>query len=156
MGGLLIKQALINAHNNPKYTPIKDATIGLAFFATPHNGGDWKLVSLGKMASQIAIAAGFQKGDNVLETLTEGSIFSDILQEHWRHQLLKYDIISFWGALDNVSSSGNVLPPVLIRQIGRSNGERATGTTWGSRECGEAERGSQTGVQVWRLSDRSR
>lgn len=26
MCGLLIKQALINAHNNPKYTPIKDAT----------------------------------------------------------------------------------------------------------------------------------
>lgn len=114
MGGLLIKQALINAHNNPKYTPIKDATTGLAFFATPHNGGDWKLVGLGKMASQIAIAAGFQKGDDVLETLTEGSIFSEILQEHWRHQLLKYDIISFWGALDNVSSSGNVLPSVLI------------------------------------------
>jgi hypothetical protein len=42
MGGLLIKQALINAH-----TPIKDATTGLAFSATPHNGGDWMLVSLG-------------------------------------------------------------------------------------------------------------
>jgi hypothetical protein len=25
------------------------------------------------------------------------------MQEHWRHQLFKYDIISFWGALDNVS-----------------------------------------------------
>ena len=33
MGGLLIKQALINAHNNPKYTSIKDATTRLAFFA---------------------------------------------------------------------------------------------------------------------------
>jgi triacylglycerol esterase/lipase EstA (alpha/beta hydrolase family) len=40
MGGLLIKQALITAHNNPKYTSIKDATTGLAFFATSHNGGD--------------------------------------------------------------------------------------------------------------------
>jgi triacylglycerol esterase/lipase EstA (alpha/beta hydrolase family) len=40
MGGLLIKQALISAHNNPDYTPIKDATTGLAFFATPHHGGD--------------------------------------------------------------------------------------------------------------------
>ena len=47
MGGLLIKQALINAHNNPKYTPIKVATTGLAFFATPHHGGDVLLVSLG-------------------------------------------------------------------------------------------------------------
>ena len=39
MGGLLIKQALIDAHNNPKYTLIRDATTGLAFFVTPHNGG---------------------------------------------------------------------------------------------------------------------
>ena len=68
MGGLLIKQALINAHNNPKYTPIKDATTGLAFFATPHHGGDWKFVSLGSVAATIATTVGFQKGDDVLET----------------------------------------------------------------------------------------
>jgi hypothetical protein len=45
IGGLLIKQALVNAHNNRKFTPIKDATKGLAFFATPHNGMNWKLKS---------------------------------------------------------------------------------------------------------------
>jgi triacylglycerol esterase/lipase EstA (alpha/beta hydrolase family) len=103
MGGLLIKQALINAHSNPKYTPIKDATTGLAFFATPHNGGDWMLASLGGVTANIALVVGFREGDNVLETLKKGSIFSDIIQEHWRHQLLKYDIISFWGGLDSVS-----------------------------------------------------
>jgi triacylglycerol esterase/lipase EstA (alpha/beta hydrolase family) len=103
MGGLLIKQALINAHNNPKYTPIKDATKGLAFFATPHAGGDKTLVSLGGVVTKIATAVGFQKGDDLLETLKRGSIFSDIVQEHWKHQLLKYNIISFWGAFDKVS-----------------------------------------------------
>jgi pimeloyl-ACP methyl ester carboxylesterase len=103
MGGLLIKQALINAHNNPKYTPIKDATTGLAFFATPHRGVDSILASLGSVMAKIAIAVGFQKGDDVLETIKNGSIFSDIMQEHWRQQLLKYNIISFWGARDYVS-----------------------------------------------------
>jgi len=114
MGGLLIKQALINAHDNPKYTPIKDATTGLAFFATPHMGGDWKLVSLGGIAAKIATAAGFQKGDNVLETLDKGSIFSDIMRESFRHQLLKYDIISFWGSLDNVSDIGKRCVSMVI------------------------------------------
>lgn len=103
MGGLLIKQALINAHNNPKYTPIKDATTGLAFFATPHHGGDGMVVSLGGVVAKIATTVGFQKGDDVLETLKKGSIFSNIIQELWRNQLLKYDIVSFWGALDSVS-----------------------------------------------------
>lgn len=102
LGGLLIKQALINAHNNPKYTPIKEATTGLAFFATPHNGGDWKLLSLGYVAAKIAVATGIQQGDDILETLKKGSIFSDIMQEQFRQQLMKYDIISFWGAWDNV------------------------------------------------------
>lgn len=103
LGGLLVKQALINAHNNSKYTPIKNATTGLAFFATPHNGGDWKLISLGAVVAKIATATGFQQGDDVLETLKKGSIFSDIMQDLWKEQLLRYDIISFWGAQDNVS-----------------------------------------------------
>lgn len=105
MGGLLIKQALINAHNNENYGSIKDATKGLMFFATPHNGGDWKLVSLGGMAAKIATSIGFQNGEDVLETLKTGSLFSEIMQEQWRHRLLEYNIVSFWGALDNVSNT---------------------------------------------------
>ncbi|KAI1774882.1 TPR-like protein [Hypoxylon cercidicola] len=102
MGGLLIKQALINAHINPKYTTIKDAASGLAFFGTPHKGGDGMLVSLGGLAVQIARATGFQKSDNIMKVLESGNMFSDIMDEHWRHQLLAYDIVSFWGALDSV------------------------------------------------------
>src|SRR5436305_11016561 len=61
--------------------------------------------------------SGFQKGDDVLETLKDGSIFTDILHEHWRHQLLKYDIVSFWGAMDNVSTIGHALPLLGVRLV---------------------------------------
>jgi len=104
LGGLLIKQTLINAHNNPKYTHIRDAVKGLVFFGTPHNGGNKTLLKIGGVVAKIANDLGFQKGDDVLETLKEGSIFTDIMREHWRHQLLRYDIISFWGTLDAVST----------------------------------------------------
>jgi triacylglycerol esterase/lipase EstA (alpha/beta hydrolase family) len=115
MGGLLIKQALINAHNNPMYASIKDATKGLAFFATPHNGGDQTLVSLGGVASKIATTIGFKKGGDVVETLKKGSIFSEILQDLWRQQLLHYDIVSFWGAFDKVTlKSDETFTYVLI------------------------------------------
>lgn len=124
MGGLLIKQALINAHNNPKYTAIKDATSGLAFFATPHNGGDSRLVSLGEVAAKIARHTGFQKGDDVLETLKRGSIFLETMQEHWRHQLLKYDILSFWGAKDNVRGPWCGLGVLLTLATDRDYGKR--------------------------------
>jgi hypothetical protein len=82
MGGLLIKQALVNAHRNSDYTPIKNATAGLAFLTAPHHGGDWKLVSLGGVAAKIATGLGFHKGDDAVETLKNGRIFSDIMQEH--------------------------------------------------------------------------
>lgn len=108
MGGLLIKQALINAHNNPKYKSIKKATSGISFFATPHSGGDWKLVSLGSLAAKLAELAGFKKGEGVMETLEQGSIFSEIMDEHWRHQLQRYDFVSFWGAHDGVSCTVSV------------------------------------------------
>lgn len=94
IGELLIKQALINAHNNSDDTPIKNATAGLAFFAAPHHGGDWKLVSLSGVAAKTATGLGFQIRDDVVETLKNGSIFSDIMQEHWRHHLLHYSIRS--------------------------------------------------------------
>jgi hypothetical protein len=131
MGRLLIKRAFIYAHNNPKYTPIKDATIGLTFFATPHHGGDWMLVSLRGVAAKIATAVGFQKGDDVLETVTNGSIFSDIMKEHWRNQLLKYDIVSFWGALDR--DQGLYWPNSIVvsrREWARGGGEVAAHKGW--------------------------
>jgi hypothetical protein len=107
LGGLLIKQALINAHNNPKYIYIKNATKGLAFFATPHGGGNETLVKIGALAADIAIALGFQKGDNVVTTLKTRNIFAEIMKEQFKHQLLGYDIVSFWGAFDNVSTTGH-------------------------------------------------
>lgn len=117
MGGLLIKQALINAHNNRKYASVKNATSGLVFFATPHNGGDWKLVSLGGITSKIAATAGFQKGDDIMEVLKSGSMFSDIMHEHWRQQLLEYDIVSFWGAQDGVSNQSMCLRTLRISRL---------------------------------------
>ncbi|CAG9943269.1 unnamed protein product [Clonostachys rosea f. rosea IK726] len=102
MGGLLIKQALINAHNNPKYRKIKDATSGIGFFATPHRGVDSSLMSLGEVVAKIADRAGFRQGDNILEVLKQGSMFADVLRENWRHQILQYDIISFWGGSDKI------------------------------------------------------
>ena len=158
MGGLLIKQALINAHNNPEYIPIKDATAGLAFFATPHHGGDGMLVSLGGLAAKIAIALGFQKGDDVLETLKDGGMFSDFMQEHWRHQLEEYQIVSFWGKLDSVSLLTRKKSRACIndRIADRTKGELAAQSARRSREHRAIERRPQRSVQVWGDSNGSR
>ncbi|KAI0542077.1 hypothetical protein GGR58DRAFT_453892 [Xylaria digitata] len=102
LGGLLIKQALINAFNNEKYEQVRLATKGLAFFATPHDGGNKTLISIGSVAAKIAIGLGFQKGDNILEALDNRSLFTDLMHEHWKQRLLDFNIVSFWGTLDEI------------------------------------------------------
>ncbi|KAH8900963.1 hypothetical protein GQ53DRAFT_801351 [Thozetella sp. PMI_491] len=93
---------LINAQNNPKYTHIKRTTKGIAFFATPHKGGSNILVGIGGVLAKIALELGFQKGDNLIETLREDSVFSNTMHDLWRQQSLEYDIVSFWGSSDKV------------------------------------------------------
>ena len=103
LGGLLIKQALSNAQFNTIYEEIRKATKGIAFFATPHNGGDKFMVNSGRVAAKIAMHLGFHKGDNILGVLDSGNLFTSTMQNHWKHQQLEYDIVSFWGTLDDVS-----------------------------------------------------
>ena len=103
LGGILIKQALVNAHNNTRYKPLKDATTGLVFFGTPHAGGKDALVTMGKIASRVATKVLRNPSKDVMEALQKGSQFSDVLQEGWRHQLNLYKIVSFYEGIGDVS-----------------------------------------------------
>ena len=102
LGGILIKQALVNAHSNTRYTPIKQASSGLVFFGTPHAGGKDALVSIGKLSARVATSILQNPSKDVMEALTKGSLFSDVLQESWRHQLNLYKIVSFYEGIGDV------------------------------------------------------
>lgn len=58
---------------------------------------------LGKSPGAVAQSLGFKKGDNLVQVLDKGSIFTDVRKEHWRHQLENYRTVSFWGDKDTVS-----------------------------------------------------
>ncbi|KAF5585844.1 uncharacterized protein FSUBG_12303 [Fusarium subglutinans] len=103
MGGLLIKQALINAHSNAGYSAIKDDTTGIVFFATPH---EFLTQKLGEIGTAIAIELGHGIQDDLARTLQAGSIFSEL--ESWKHQALQYDTVSFWGSSDTIVTRNNV------------------------------------------------
>ena len=102
LGGILIKQALVNAHSNARYRPIKEATSGLVFFGTPHAGGKDALVTIGKISAKVASKVMRNPSKDVMEALTKGSLFSDVLQESWRHQLNLYKIVSFYEGIGDV------------------------------------------------------
>lgn len=102
LGGLLIKQALINAYHNPKYTPVRDATTGIAFFGTPHKGGNPNKVGFGSVIEKLARVTNFQKGEEFLDVLKGDSIATESMHTQWLQQCSNYNIISFWGSEDKV------------------------------------------------------
>ena len=73
---------------------------GLAFFGTPHDGGNNALLTMGK--TSIAIVRGIFRDppNDMIEALKHGSLFADVLQANWRHQLNLYKIVSFYEKED--------------------------------------------------------
>lgn len=59
-------------------------------------------MGLGTIAARIATALHLQPQNHIVETLKSGSLFTDLLKEHWRHQLESYQIVSFWEGLGSV------------------------------------------------------
>ncbi|KAJ5793415.1 Tetratricopeptide-like helical [Penicillium paradoxum] len=94
LGGLVIKQALLNAKEDPKYSSIRSATSGLVFFGTPHRGA--KAVELGKIAARVArfVSKGHASND-LLNCLEHNSLFTRQMSDRFRHQLEDYRVISF-------------------------------------------------------------
>ncbi|KAI3261316.1 hypothetical protein DTO003C3_9931 [Penicillium roqueforti] len=94
LGGLVIKQALLNAKEDPKYTSIRSATSGLVFFGTPHRGA--KAVELGKIAARVArfVSKGHASND-LLNCLEFNSLFTRQMTDRFRHQLEDYRVVSF-------------------------------------------------------------
>lgn len=94
LGGLVIKQALLNAKEDPKYNSIRTATSGLVFFGTPHRGA--KAVELGKIAARVAnfVSKGHASND-LLECLEHNSLFTRQMSDRFRHQLEDYRVVSF-------------------------------------------------------------
>ncbi|KAF4419171.1 hypothetical protein FACUT_11551 [Fusarium acutatum] len=83
IGGLLIKQALINAHSNPGYSAIQDDTTGIVFFGTPH---ELLTHRLGDIVTAIAGELGHGTRGDLVKSLQAGGIFSEL--ESWKHQAL--------------------------------------------------------------------
>ncbi|KAJ5692770.1 Tetratricopeptide-like helical [Penicillium macrosclerotiorum] len=94
LGGLVIKQALLNAKEDPKYNSIRTATSGLVFFGTPHRGA--KAVELGKIAARVArfVSKGHASND-LLDCLEHNSLFTRQMTDRFRHQLEDYRVVSF-------------------------------------------------------------
>ena len=87
-------QALVCAKLDNTYEEIRAATYGIAFFGTPHQGGNH--AHLGDIASSIARTVLRNPKSTFIEALKRDSLFADSLTQLFRHQLEDYSILSFF------------------------------------------------------------
>lgn len=77
----------------------------MVFFGTPHNGGQNYQVWLGTQSARIVRRLyGNQGPRDLMQALQSGSIYSNVLQEQWRHQLNLFKIVSFYETVDSVGT----------------------------------------------------
>jgi triacylglycerol esterase/lipase EstA (alpha/beta hydrolase family) len=97
LGGIIVKRALVEAKLDDTYKAIRDATYGIAFFGTPHQGGNF--AKLGDIAASIVRGVLHNPKNTFMEALKKDSLFSDTLVDDFRHQLEDYFVLSFYETL---------------------------------------------------------
>lgn len=97
LGGIVVKRALVEAKLDDSYKPIREATYGIAFFGTPHQGGNF--TKLGNVAASITRGVLRNPSNTFMEALKKESLFSDTLVGDFRHQLEDYQVLSFFETL---------------------------------------------------------
>lgn len=98
LGGLLVKQALVDAgiprEDERQYACLKASTYGLVFFATPHLGGN--KASIANVAAKVWSVFSRNPVNSLLGTLERNSLLNEISSDQFRHQVNDYRILSFY------------------------------------------------------------
>ncbi|EPE26177.1 alpha/beta-Hydrolase [Glarea lozoyensis ATCC 20868] len=93
LGGIVFKQILIRANEEPEYSSILDHVYGVVFFGTPHRGAT--LAAWKSMSANIVRAASFNTSTNVIsKDLKLRSDFLVNVAESWIHRGAKLEIVS--------------------------------------------------------------
>jgi len=94
LGGIVVKQALIQAQYEPRYSSIRDASIGVLFFGTPHQEND--KMTYGSVLANVARKLSYRPLPTLINALENNSDELQQLNTHFKVQSLRYHIVSFY------------------------------------------------------------
>ena len=83
--------------HGPAFKSIKLSTRAIAFFGTPHRGGN--LADLGSVLASVALCLTGGVKNNFMETLQKNSTAAADIQELFKEQAQEYRIVSFYETL---------------------------------------------------------
>lgn len=93
LGGIVVKRAIVSAHTTDYYRSIYDSTKGVAFFATPHNGGNG--VSIGDVFVKICRAVTGNARNDIMEALRRDSHIAGHIHRDFARRAQDLRILSF-------------------------------------------------------------
>ncbi|KAK4988131.1 hypothetical protein LTR50_004153 [Elasticomyces elasticus] len=107
LGGLLIKEALVEATLDTSYREVLEATKLLVFFGTPHQGGN--LTTVGDYAAKIYRSVARNPRNDIVESLRATSEIATKRYEQFRHQLENFRVISCYEGLPYSKLTGLIV-----------------------------------------------
>ncbi|KAI1372216.1 hypothetical protein F4677DRAFT_433331 [Hypoxylon crocopeplum] len=123
LGGIIVKRALVHSNNDRTYETIRRSTFGVAFFGTPHKGGNCS--GIGDVVAKIARSILGNPSNSFMEALKGGSLFLDSINDDFRQLMEDFQFLSFYetqalsrfGVVVNKSSATLGLPGTREKQI---------------------------------------
>ncbi|KAI9886848.1 MAG: hypothetical protein M1823_001347 [Watsoniomyces obsoletus] len=110
LGGLVVKQALLNARDNPVFTTMLQDTYGFMFFGVPHRGAGGLGHSAGELGARVARFVSGGRADNeLLDCLKRNSLFTRDAADRFSHQLEGYHVVSYFETVPTkIAAAGGV------------------------------------------------
>ena len=93
-----MKQALVRAVHGSIYKELLESMKSIAFFGTPHRGGNG--ADVGSIIASIGFIISSSIKNNFMETLQKGSTNAEAIHDFFKkEQALNYKIVSFFKTL---------------------------------------------------------
>ncbi|KAL6236379.1 hypothetical protein BDW75DRAFT_239330 [Aspergillus navahoensis] len=97
LGGIVVKEALVQAKLGHTYQSIRIATYGIAFFGTPHRGSH--LAKLGEILGKAVRAFLRTPNNTFINALKENDLYANELSANFGQLLEDYKYINFYETL---------------------------------------------------------
>ncbi|KAI1803224.1 hypothetical protein F4811DRAFT_525973 [Daldinia bambusicola] len=93
LGGIIVKRALFHSSNDRTYGSIEESTFGIAFFGTPHRGGN--KAGIGGVVANIARSLLGNPDNTFMSAVREGA-FLELIDDDFRQLLENFQILTFY------------------------------------------------------------
>ena len=94
LGGIVVKQTLVWAHREPRYKAIKDHTLGIVFFGTPHRGSG--KANYGKILANVAAGVMHKPKSKLIDAIQSNSDTLIKLTSEFRFEAAEIKIVTFY------------------------------------------------------------